>query len=157
MLDELYQELLMEHFRNPRHRGSIDPADARYSMVNPLCGDTVEVSLSRDGAHATIQKIAFSGHGCSISQASASMMTSLVSGKTIEEAKAMVAKFRELLSGARTPESAPELGDALALEGVRKFSARLRCALLAWEALERCLNSLSASAPNSSSGDPGAS
>jgi nitrogen fixation NifU-like protein len=135
-LDELYQELLLDHFKHPRCRGSVASPDAESALRNPLCGDEIKLTLSlKDGV---ISEIAFTGHGCSISQASASMMTDLLKGKSVKEANTALASFKSLMQGTDL-EDLEKLGDAAALAGVRKFSARIRCALLAWEALENCM------------------
>jgi nitrogen fixation NifU-like protein len=135
-LEELYQDLLLDHFKHPRCRGTLINPDAVSALRNPLCGDEVKLSLAfKDG---TISDIAFSGHGCSISQASASMMSELVKGMSVQSADEALASFRSLMQG-KDDEVKAELGDVSALAGVRKFSARIRCALLAWEALEICL------------------
>lgn len=136
-LDELYQEVILDHFKHPRCKGCLAQADSNFTLYNPLCGDQVELALKlRDGK---IEDIAHSGHGCSISQAAASMMSDLCKGKTVTEVKNLCQIFRLLMRGEKGEEQAAELGDAVALAGVRKFSARVKCAMLAWEALEKCL------------------
>ena len=142
-LDELYQELLLDHFKNPRCVGTLSDASAESRVFNPLCGDQVMLNIKTDGER--VEKVAFTGHGCSISQASASMMSELCNGKTIAEVHGFIQAFKDLMRG-QEGESLPvlrdSLGDVLALEGVKKFSARIKCALLAWDAMERCLQSV---------------
>ncbi|MBX7144150.1 MAG: SUF system NifU family Fe-S cluster assembly protein [Oligoflexia bacterium] len=136
-LDELYQELLLDHFKKPRCHGCIADASAHSHVFNPLCGDQIAVTVKV--GEDKLQDIKFTGHGCSISQASASLMSELCQGKQIEVVRRFIAAFQAMMRGESHPDK-QQLGDVLALEGVRKFSARIRCALLGWEALERCLN-----------------
>lgn len=136
-LDELYQELLLDHFKHPRCKGAVTQPSAELRLRNPLCGDEINLSLRVENGR--ISDIAFDGHGCSISQASASMMVELLKGKTEAEARAALKTFQELMSG-NDDQDLSNLGDAAALAGVRKFSARIRCALLSWEALRDCLD-----------------
>lgn len=140
-LEELYQELILDHSKHPRCTGCIQNATCCHSMQNPLCGDKVElfVEIGGNDREQRVENIAFLGKGCSISQASASMMTSLCKGKPISEVSKLCAKFRSMMSGELKSDEVPELGDAAALKGVRKFTARIRCALLAWEVLNRCI------------------
>jgi nitrogen fixation NifU-like protein len=146
-LDELYQEVILDHYKRPRCHGCLTSSNAQASLYNPLCGDQIQLTVALDAQDAaekasnTISDLGFAGHGCSISQASASMMAEVCKGKSVEEAKELIQHFRDLMRGARTGDESPELGDAVALEGVRKFSARVKCAMLAWEALEKCLES----------------
>lgn len=138
--DELYQEVILDHHRHPRCYGCINCPDASCALRNPLCGDHIDLSVSvKDG---NLEDIKFSGHGCAISQASASMMTDLCKGKPLELVGRLAHYFRSLMRGEKTAEEASELGDAVALEGVRRFSARVKCAMLAWEALEKCIGEL---------------
>ncbi|RIL10196.1 MAG: SUF system NifU family Fe-S cluster assembly protein [Proteobacteria bacterium] len=146
-LDELYQEVILDHYKNPRCRGCLAKSDASSALYNPLCGDKVELSVAvKDGK---VNEIAFSGQGCSISQASASMMSELCKGKTLEEASRRLSEFRALMRGDKKEEELVQLGDVVALGGVRKFSARVKCAMLAWEALEKCMQELGQDKRNS--------
>lgn len=134
-LDELYRELILEHYRSPRNRGRLPEPDAAARGRNPLCGDDVEVSLQiEDG---TVADARFLGKGCSISQASASMMTEAIKGKSVEEARHLAEEFEALMKGELA--SAEDLGDVEALSGVRKYPVRIKCALLAWTTLEEGL------------------
>jgi nitrogen fixation NifU-like protein len=143
-LDELYREVILDHYRNPRHRGTLDSPTVSREGYNPLCGDQVTVSLLVDGG--VIRDIAYSGQGCSISQSSASMMAEAVAGKSEEEADALFRDFTEMMQG--NEEEAPEsLGDLEALMGVRKFPVRVKCATLAWHTLEEALESLRQGGP----------
>ncbi len=137
-IDELYQEVILDHFKRPRCRGCIDKPSASLTLHNPLCGDQVELSVSV--SKGRIVEIAFGGHGCSISQASASMMSELCKGKTLEEIRKIGDSFKQMMRGEQPGDALVTiLGDAVALEGVRKFSARVKCAMLAWEAIEKCM------------------
>src|SRR5690349_23147802 len=136
-LSALYQEMILDHYRRPRNKGTLENADASVEMKNPLCGDEIALQVSFDGDQ--ISDVRFSGRGCSISQASASMMTQLLKGKTIAEIDSLRGRFRDLMLG--TGETTEDLGPLRALAGVARFPARVKCALLAWNALETALNS----------------
>lgn len=133
----LYQEMILDHYRRPRNKGEIENPDETIVMKNPLCGDVITVQLRYDGD--SVAEVGFSGRGCSISQASASMMTQLVKGRSATEVEALRAKFREMVMGDATAATDPSLGSARALGGVSRFPARVKCALLAWNALESAL------------------
>ena len=133
-LHQLYQEVILDHYRKPRNKGVVDESTHNITMNNPLCGDVVELLLTvRDGR---IVDAGFEGHGCSISQASASMMTERLKGRSFEEALAMDATFTRMLHGDADAATDEDLGDLRALAGVAKFPVRVRCALLAWNCLE---------------------
>ena len=133
----LYQEMILDHYRRPRNKGTLANADASVEMKNPLCGD--EINLQVAFADGSVSDLKFSGRGCSISQASASMMTQLVKGKRKEEIDAIRKQFRELMLGDSSAADDPQLGSLRALSGVARFPARVKCALLAWNALETAL------------------
>jgi nitrogen fixation protein NifU and related proteins len=133
----LYQELILDHYRKPRNKGKLENADATIEMRNPLCGDEVDLQVIYNGD--SIGDLKFSGRGCSISQASASMMTQIVKGKSREEIDAIRTKFRDLIMGDMAVAEDKSLGSLRALSGVSKFPARVKCALLAWNALESAL------------------
>jgi nitrogen fixation protein NifU and related proteins len=133
-LKSLYQELILQHYRRPKNRGTLDVPTAEISMNNPVCGDEITLQLGiEDG---TIAAARFSGQGCAISQASASMMAHLLEGKTVAEAAALQARFTRMMHGDEEAAKDRDLGDLRALAGVSKFPARVKCALLAWNALE---------------------
>ena len=136
-LDGLYQEVILDHFKRPRCHGCMKSPHAEAALYNPLCGDQLDVAV-KFGARG-VSEITFTGHGCSISQASASMMSEVCTGKSFEEVAEMAKAFRSMMRGEISGEQAPQLGDAVALEGVRRFSARVKCAMLAWEAIEKCV------------------
>ena len=135
-LSALYQEMILDHYRRPRNKGTLENADASVEMKNPLCGDEIGLQVAFDGDQ--ISDVRFSGRGCSISQASASMMTQLLKGKTRDEIESIRKRFRELMLG--SGEATDELGPLRALSGVARFPARVKCALLAWNALESALS-----------------
>ena len=133
-LESLYQEIIMEHFKAPRNRGEITAPDVSISMNNPFCGD--EITLHLQIQSGKISDVKFRGRGCAISQASASLMTELLKGKPLPDAAGFASVFKKMMRGeAKSAETEP-LGDLVALEGVRKFPVRVKCALLAWSAFE---------------------
>jgi len=139
-LQSLYQELILQHYRKPRNRGELENPDAEIAMNNPVCGDEITLRLRVEGE--TIAQARFVGHGCSISQASASMMTQQLEGKTLEEARALSARFTQMMHGDAGAASDRSLGDLRALAGVSKFPVRIKCALLPWNALSEAAKSL---------------
>jgi nitrogen fixation NifU-like protein len=151
-LEDLYREIILDHYRNPRNRGELPvPPARRAEGFNPLCGDEIEVYLDVDDDR--VNDIRISGQGCSISQSSASMMSSAVKGKTLEETKALVRAFKAMMSihehvldgedgeDAEEPPPDVKLGDLEALRGVVKFPVRIKCATLAWNTLTQGLYS----------------
>jgi nitrogen fixation NifU-like protein len=137
-LEDLYQDLIIDHFKHPRCNGKLESADCCQEVNNPLCGDVVELSLKLKDQG--IQDLAFSGKGCSISQASASMMAEACKGRSLEQAETLLKDFKAFLQGEEvSADFETNSGDLKALAGVRKFAARTRCALLAWEALKACM------------------
>jgi nitrogen fixation NifU-like protein len=136
-LSALYQEMILDHYRRPRNKGTLENADASVEMKNPLCGDEIELQVAFDGD--AVSDLRFSGRGCSISQASASMMTQLVKGKRRAEIDSLRGRFRDLMLGITGPTDEGELGALRSLSGVARFPARVKCALLAWNALESVL------------------
>ncbi len=137
MLRELYQATILDHNRHPRNRGRIE--GSRAEGYNPLCGDQVEVSLK--DVDGTIEAVAFDGHGCAISTASASLMTEAVKGKSKDEAEAIFRRFQALVTD--TSGAEPDwdgLGDLAVFAGVRELPIRIKCAILPWHALHAALN-----------------
>jgi nitrogen fixation protein NifU and related proteins len=136
-LESMYQDIILDHYRNPHHRGLREPYDAEVHHVNPLCGDelTVRVSLKEAGGAPTVADVSYDALGCSISQASASVMTDLVIGKSVDDAMAIFEEFLALMrsKGAGEPDE-DLLEDAVAFTGVSKYPARIKCALLGWMA-----------------------
>lgn len=133
-LDQLYRRVIMDHYKNPRNKGSIEDGALTIDMNNPTCGDRIHLTLQvEDGK---IQNAKFDGEGCSISMASASMMTQAVKGKTVEEALQLSTTFSEMMLGKDYDDSI-ELEDIESLSGVSQFPARIKCATLAWKAMEK--------------------
>jgi nitrogen fixation NifU-like protein len=131
-LDELYRELILDHYKHPRHHEKLPEADVVAEGYNPVCGDEVEMQLKFDGDRLT--DIGILGRGCSISQASGSMMSDLVLGKDVSEIRRLTDEFKGMMTDADAP--VPEdLGDLEALQGVAKFAVRVKCATLAWHTL----------------------
>jgi nitrogen fixation NifU-like protein len=133
MSDSLYQEIILDHYRNPHHKGLREPYDVEVHHVNPTCGDEVTVRVAvKDGV---VEDVSYDGHGCSISQAATSVMTDLVIGKPVSEALVKHDAFLELMQsrGALEPDE-DVLEDGIAFAGVSKYPARVKCALLGWMA-----------------------
>lgn len=132
-LDDLYRRVIMDHYKNPRNRGTLNEDSVTINLNNPTCGDRISLQLQVVDGKVTDAK--FSGEGCSISMSSASMMTEAVKGKSFDEALSMADKFSALMKG--EPVEFEELEDIEALSGVNKFPARIKCATLAWNALRK--------------------
>jgi len=132
-MQDFYKEILLDHFQRPRNRRELENADIHEHLNNPLCGDHVTVYANLRGGD--VAEVAFIGRGCSISQASASMLTEHLQGKSREEAETQIETFLEMM---RTQEN-PELGELAALKGIVQTPNRIRCATLAWDALKRGL------------------
>ncbi len=136
-LDQLYRQVIMDHYKTPRNRGQIEQEALTVNLNNPTCGDRIQLQLVvEDGK---IKDAKFLGEGCSISLASASMMTEVIIGKTVEEALQLSAIFSDLIQGNDYDDQSFDLGDIEALRGVSKFPARIKCATLAWKAMEKGL------------------
>ena len=136
-LDSLYQEIILDHYKNPHHKGLRDPFESEVHHVNPTCGDevTLRVHLSDGPDGAVVQDVSYDSVGCSISQASASVMADLVIGKPVGEAMSIHQTFLELMQGKGQVEPDEDvLEDGIAFAGVAKFPARVKCALLSWMA-----------------------
>ena len=148
-LDDLYKEIILDHYRSPRNQGELEPPAHRCEGFNPLCGDEVIVFVSL--INQKIEEIKIGGQGCSISQASASMMTEIIKGKSVSEAEEIIHAFKEMmdiyeseLSGKETDgtSSSIDLGDLEALQGVVKYPVRIKCATLAWNTLTQSINEI---------------
>ncbi|QZY27595.1 Fe-S cluster assembly sulfur transfer protein SufU [Nocardioides coralli] len=132
-LDSLYQEIILDHYKNPHHKGLREPFEAEVHHVNPTCGD--EVTLRVHLSDGTVEDVSYDAIGCSISQAAASVMTDLVIGRSVEDAMQVHEEFLALMQGKGQVEPDEEvLEDGVAFAGVAKFPARVKCALLAWMA-----------------------
>ena len=140
LLESMYQEVILDHYKHPHHRGLAEPYDAEAHHVNPTCGDevTVRVRLSTEGGAAVVEEVTHQGLGCSISQASSSVMADLVTGRPLEDALATQEEFLTLMQGRGEPVDVDEdrLDDAVAFAGVAKYPARVKCALLGWMAFK---------------------
>ena len=136
-LEELYQEVILDHSRRPRNFGILPNADVVVHGDNPSCGDEIHLGVRFD-PDGKLADIKFSGQGCAISQASASMMTLKLKGKTRSEAAELSSAFKDLVT-TNTAAATKPLGDLQLLQGVRKFPQRVKCAMLAWRAIEQAL------------------
>ncbi|HEV7241966.1 MAG TPA: SUF system NifU family Fe-S cluster assembly protein [Thermoanaerobaculia bacterium] len=136
-LRELYQQVILDHNKNPRNFREMEDATSRVDGYNPLCGDHYTVFLKTDGD--TIAEVSFTGSGCAISKASASVMSSTVKGKSKEEAEHLFETFHRLVTGDASGLSASDLGRLAAFSGVSEFPARVKCATLAWHTLRSAL------------------
>ncbi|GLY09538.1 Fe-S cluster assembly sulfur transfer protein SufU [Pseudobacillus badius] len=136
-LDQLYRQVIMDHYKNPRNKGQLEEGSLTIDMNNPTCGDRIHLTM--DVEDGKVSEAKFEGEGCSISMASASMMTQAIKGKDIETALKMSKIFSDMMQGNDYPDNL-DLGDIEALQGVAKFPARIKCATLAWKAMEKGLS-----------------
>ncbi len=151
-LEDLYREIILDHYRTPRNRGELAPPAVRAEGHNPLCGDEIQVYL--DVVDGKVNDIKVAGQGCSISQSSASMMSQAVKGKSLAEVRALVRRFKGMMSvdeeeadeAEQAAAEAVKLGDLEALQGVVKFPVRIKCATLAWNTLLQAMSELPATA-----------
>ena len=135
-LDDIYKEVILDHYKSPRNKRELPGAELQCHANNPLCGDEITVFAHLDGD--SVQEVTFQGAGCSISQSSASMMTEAVTGRQLEDAKALAADFRGMMAGEVEPDE-DRFGDLVALKGVVKYPIRIKCAILAWDVLQEAL------------------
>jgi nitrogen fixation protein NifU and related proteins len=135
-LESMYQEIILDHYRHPHHRGLREPFDAQVHHINPTCGDevTLRVSLKDAGGEPAVADVSYDTLGCSISQASVSVLTELVIGKPVSEAMEINAAFVDLMHARDAEPDDEVLGDAVVFAGVAKYPARIKCALLGWMA-----------------------
>ncbi len=133
-LDDLYRETILDHNQTPRNKKQLENPTKTVGLLNPTCGDQIRLDLQLD--HGKVTDVGFTGHGCSISMASASMLTDAIKGRSIDDALALARHFKAFLTG--TPSPVP-LGDLEALQGVSQFPSRVKCATLAHNALEKAL------------------
>jgi nitrogen fixation NifU-like protein len=135
-LDDIYKEVILDHYKNPRNKRELEGATGSCTRNNPLCGDEITVYVTeRDGQ---IAELAFTGQGCSISQSSASMMTEALTGRSVDDAETMIKEFRAMMAGDAEPDE-DEFGELVALKGVVKYPIRVKCAILAWDVLQEAL------------------
>ncbi|RSK28455.1 SUF system NifU family Fe-S cluster assembly protein [Bacillus sp. HMF5848] len=133
-LDTLYRQVIMDHYKNPRNKGSLEDDSITIDMNNPTCGDRIHLTLKVEDDKVVDAK--FDGEGCSISMSSASMMTQVIKGQSVEDALKMSKIFSDMMQGKEYDDEI-DLGDIEALQGVSKFPARIKCATLAWKAMEK--------------------
>ena len=136
-LEELYQEVILDHSRRPRNFGELPDASVKVHGDNPSCGDEIHLAIKFDG-DGGLEEIKFTGHGCAISQASASLMTMKLKGKKRAEVEEMLRTFHDLVTTGKN-DSVKNLGDLQVMRGVRKFPQRVKCAILPWRAVEQAL------------------
>ncbi|WP_338449319.1 SUF system NifU family Fe-S cluster assembly protein [Niallia oryzisoli] len=138
-LDTLYRQVIMDHYKNPRNRGVIEDESLTINMNNPTCGDRIQLTMKVENDIVVDAK--FEGEGCSISMSSASMMTDAIKGRPVEEALKLAHTFSDMVQGKDIDiDDDEDLGDIEALQGVCKFPARIKCATLAWKAMEKALH-----------------
>lgn len=142
-LEDLYREIILDHYRTPRNRGELDPPAVSAEGYNPLCGDEIRIFIIVE--NGVVSDVRFNGSGCSISQSSTSMMTTAIKGKPVDEVRKVVRRFKHMMTldedGDTTPvDESLNLGDLEALQGVVKFPVRIKCATLGWNTLLDALN-----------------
>ena len=135
-LDELYKEVILDHYKSPRNKRALPDATVSLQKNNPLCGDEITIHARVEDGKVT--EVAFEGQGCSISQASASMLTESVAGRTVDDANGLATEFRSMMEGKAEPDE-EEFGDLMALKGVVKYPVRIKCAVLGWDTLQDAL------------------
>ena len=137
MLDDLYKEVILDHYKSPRNKRELPGAELNCSKNNPLCGD--EITIHAHLNDGRVAEVTFEGQGCSISQASASMLTEAMQGKSLDEAGFLTDEFRSMMQGGADPDE-EEFGDLIALKGVVKYPVRIKCAVLAWDVFQEALS-----------------
>ena len=148
-LDEIYKEVILDHYKNPRNKRELPGAELTCTQNNPLCGD--EITVFAHVEDGKVLEVTFQGAGCSISQSSASMMTEAVAGRTVNDARDLAARFRGMMAGEVDPDE-DTFGDLVALKGVVKYPIRIKCAVLGWDVLQEALDGVgeaSGAAPHS--------
>jgi nitrogen fixation protein NifU and related proteins len=136
-LDDIYKEVILDHYKNPRNKRELPGAELQCHANNPLCGD--EITVFAHVEDDSVAEVTFQGAGCSISQSSASMMTEAVTGSSVGDAKALTGKFRGMMAGDVEPDE-DSFGDLVALKGVVQYPIRIKCAVLAWDVLQEALD-----------------
>ena len=139
--DELYQEIILNHYKHPRNKCDLSHLPDRHRHENPSCGDSLKLEVSMQ--NHTIERVCFDGTGCAISMASASMMSELLSGKTVSEVKTLIDMFIRVMQGESSTAQLSDWGDLASLAGVAQFPVRVKCATLAWNALQAQLAEVS--------------
>ncbi len=143
-LNSLYQQLILDHYRKPRNKGELPEKTVEIHMANPVCGDEIRLQLRIE--NDTIVEARHMGQGCSISQAAVSMMTGLIKGKALAEAETVATRFTEMMHGDEEAARDKAMGDLRALQGVAKFPVRIKCALLAFDALQEAIKKVESEA-----------
>ncbi|MBU0678287.1 MAG: SUF system NifU family Fe-S cluster assembly protein [Verrucomicrobia bacterium] len=138
-MDELYQEIILDHFKNPRHFSELNDDEVLVDEYNPTCGD--QIRMTAVVADGVVKDIRYDGHGCAISMASASMMAEAVVGKPVDEARQIIADFVAVMRGEKDSDLA-ELGDMASLEGVRRYPLRIKCATMSWHAISKAIDKI---------------
>ena len=146
MLDDLYKEVILDHYKNPRNKRELPGAEHTCRKNNPLCGDEITIHAHLDDGR--VAEVTFEGQGCSISQASASMLTEAVSGKSVDEAAFLTEELRSMMQGGADPDE-EEFCDLIALRGVVKYPVRIKCAVLAWDVFQEALSEAGTSTASS--------
>ena len=136
-LDDIYKEVILDHYKNPRNKRELPGAELSCTQNNPLCGD--EITVFAHVEDGKVLEVTFQGAGCSISQSSASMMTEAVAGRTVDDARELAARFRGMMAGEVDPDE-DTFGDLVALKGVVKYPIRIKCAVLGWDVLQEALD-----------------
>ncbi len=136
--DDLYREIILEHYKSRRNRGQVEGATSTSEGFNPSCGDDLELSIKVDDG--VVSDLRYEGQGCSICCASADMLCEAIKGRTVEEARDLLARFNGMLTANRSPDFPEEASDLEAMQGVKNFPVRIKCALLAWKTLEGMLD-----------------
>jgi nitrogen fixation NifU-like protein len=145
--DDLYRDLILDHYRNPRNKGVLDDAGVVVEGFNPSCGDEISLGLRR--SDGSVDAVRFSGQGCSISQSSASMLAEQIEGRPLDEIRELSRTVQQMLADENFDVDAVDLGDLEALQGVARFPVRIKCALLAWKVLDQALDKITGAASNS--------
>lgn len=145
-LDDLYKEVILDHYQHPRNRGRLESPDVATRGHNPLCGDEIELALAIDDE--TVRDVGFGGRGCSISQASASMMTENIKGRTLRDAEQLTDAFKAVMTAGGPTEALGQAEELQALQGVKRYPVRVKCALLPWTALEEAVELYRKRAPS---------
>jgi nitrogen fixation protein NifU and related proteins len=151
-LQDLYQEVILDHYKRPRNRRELPVANRHAEGRNPLCGDHINVYLKLE--NDVVKEVSFVGSGCAISTASASMMTETLKGKTLAEAKALFKKFHALVTGEESVEDGPDLGKLEVFSGVCQYPVRVKCATLAWHTLDAALENRAEKVSTETTADP---
>ena len=136
-LDDIYKEVILDHYKNPRNKRELPGAELQCHANNPLCGDEITVFAHVEGA--SVAEVTFQGAGCSISQSSASMMTEAVTGASVDDVRVLTGEFRGMMAGDVEPDE-DSFGDLVALKGVVQYPIRIKCAVLAWDVLQDALD-----------------